>query len=234
MLKHIVVGAFLLACTPASSDVKSAKTPTTTAAPTTTAPATTAPATTAPATGKPKAMTDQEIEQSARKALETAGVANVAAFKTAPGPGNLYSPSTTMPFIFYTMIGAPGKPGRAEEKHIVAVDTRDGKGYYKDPKALEVFLKAKDYPAQGNLKPQDVLHAWHALATGQEITLTGPDATGDAKLKAMLSVPATTTEADGTRVTVGWTSEQRGTAFTRHTIRVGKDGKTDVTSSPQP
>src|SRR5262245_30224905 len=169
-----------------------------------------------PPTGKP--MTEDQFQEGARKALAAAGISSPERFRTAPGPGWMYDPAATKPFVFYTMLGDPGEPGDPEEHYVVAVDTRDAKGYYRDAKGFEAFLGALDYPKKGAVAAEDVLAAWQVIAEGADPSIANPDVVRDAKLKAKMQKPGTTTEPDGTRVTVGWTSSDRGTTFTRYTI----------------
>jgi hypothetical protein len=209
-MRRLIAIFLLFACTPANSDVTSVKPPTA-----------------KPQTGKPRPMTDAQIEESARKALGAGGVANPAGLKHAPGPGWMFDPAATAPFVFHTFIGEPGEPGDPEEQYLVAVDTTDGRGYYKDPKGLETFLRAVGYPAKRKLTADEVLAAWQVLSDGAAPMIARPENIGDPQLKAKVTAPATTTAADGSAVTVGWT---RGNPPTRRTIGVAKDGKVTVTS----
>jgi hypothetical protein len=116
--------------------------------------------------------------------------------------------------------------------YFVAVDADSGKIYYKDKKGFELLVRKLDYPKHPDrISADDLVSAWVSLLDGrQRGVVRAPSGSTPEALRALISKPATRTEADGSLVTIGWTEQDRGKTVIRHTITVHPNGKADGAS----
>lgn len=178
---------------------------------------------------EPSKMQTADWHGLAREALRGSGVAGVEELRFSGGPGWMFDPEATGPFLFYVGTGGGGRPGREEVKHCVAIDTRSKAAYYKKVEGFQEFLSASGFVGErGRLDGRQLLETWYVFQHGVPPTvLLNPASVKDEALRAVVQVPEVQTEGDAT-VVVGWTARMRYSYLERHRITIDGGGKVSV------
>jgi len=169
----------------------------------------------------------------AKQALTAATVPNADGLRLSGGPGWMFDPDATTPFLFYVATGDGGRPGREEAKHCVAINTLTKAVYYKKPEGFQEFIAASGFTGdRAKLDGRQLLETWFVFQHGVPPTvILNPASVKDEALKAFVQVPEARTEGDKT-VVVGWTARMRYSFLERHTITIDGEGKvTAVTAA---
>lgn len=170
-------------------------------------------------------MGERDWSEVARGALRERGVAGAGELSFASGPDWLYSSGRTKPFRFMVGVGTGGRPGKSVAKHCVAVDTRDGRVYYREPAGFEAFVRAVEIPdTPEKFAADELLTAWFVFEHGASAKIVRDPATVDEELRPHVEPPKKEVRDDGTVVVTGWTSKMRGQRHERHTIEIAPDG----------
>lgn len=180
---------------------------------------------------QPAALPDAEMLRSVQAWSRQRGLSAGGALSFQLGPAPLDDPALTGPLRFLQAVLPETAGGPAPLWCCVAFDSQERRVRYREPEAFPAFLKAVDYPRRGHLPAEAVLLAWYVLARGTLPRLAqGPSGGGDPALRGLVAAPATHTEADGARTTVGWSCDSQGWRWTRHEIRVRPDGEVAIRS----
>jgi hypothetical protein len=223
VIRSLSLAILLLACTKATSDTTRPDSK----------PVPGAPTVSTPVSSKGKApMTDRT--QLVREALAKRNAAGVDALTITNGPEWMATPKLTAPFEFFVASGKSLSKGSQPARYFVGIDTRTDTVLSQDKAGFETFLKGIGYVATPAKLTGSQIISGHAVITqGQEVVVIGDPSDVPSKLRNDVKPPVTTTEPDGSIVTVGWTvTEGMSPQFTKHTIRVLPSGQVEAKTAP--